>query len=99
MMFDFGVAIVGPGGAGSIIDNEEYYRVKGEWHKLSWFKIAEPGDRIVLHSGQSIVQGVGEIVEKDGSVYQYSSFFEDVDGWDLQHFCNVNWKKIELKLQ
>jgi len=96
VMFDFGVAIVGPGNVCAITQFEEQYKEIGEWPKLRWLEEIEPGDRIVMHSGQSYIQGVGEVIEKDGNIYHYSNCFEDVDGWDLQHYCHVNWEKVEL---
>lgn len=99
IMFDFGVAIVGSGNEGPITEKKDFYINNGEWPKLSWLQEIEPGDRIVLHSGQSIIQGVGEVILKDGSVYHYSDCFEDVDGWSLQHFCYVNWKVMAINLE
>lgn len=98
VMFDFGVAIVGPGDHGPVPEKKDFYIEIGQWSKFSWLYEAAPGDRVVMHSGQSYVQAVGEIVEKEGSVYQYSNCFEDIDGWDLQHFCYMSWRKVEIKL-
>ncbi len=99
VMLDFGVAIVGPGKFGSITENRENYKEKGEWAKLNWLEEIEPGDRIVMHSGQSYIQAVGEVIKKNENVYHYSNCFEDIDGWDLHHFCYVLWKKIEIEFE
>lgn len=94
VMLDFGTALVGPGRYGSIIENQHVYEEKGHWGKLAWLLEASPGDRIVLHAGKSQIQAVGEIIESNGQIYQYSPFFSDIDGWDLNHFCFVRWKLI-----
>ncbi len=99
VMLDFGVAIVGPGNEGRIEEAKELYVEKGEWTKLSWLDEICENDIIVLHRGQSFVQAIGEVISKDGSIYHYSNFFADIDGWDLQHYVNVKWKKIELQLE
>ena len=98
VMLDFGVAIVGPGDPGPINTEKQYYIENGEWPKLSWLENAEVGDRIVMHSGQSLIQAVGEIKLTNNSIYQYSNYFEDIDGLDLQHFCFVNWRDLRISL-
>src|SRR5258706_3743036 len=98
VMYDFGVAIVGPGRFGSLEQNMETYNQNGEWPKVQWLKEIRLGDRIVLHSGQFIIQAIGEVTSKDGSLYHYSNCFEDIDGWDLQHHCYVEWRIVNHQL-
>lgn len=103
VMFDFGVVIVGPGDKGSLRENIPAYRddkdMRKEWPKMMWMLEASEGDRVVLIHGQSKILAVGEVVSKDGHIIHHSQTFSDVDGWWLQHFLYVNWKKIELKLE
>ena len=97
VMYDFGVAIVGPGRFGSLDTSLESYPEK-ELNKVDWLKKVVPGDRIVLKSGRSLIQAIGEVKSINNSIYHYLNCFEDVDGWDLQHACYVNWKKINHTL-
>lgn len=99
VMLDFGVAIVGPGEPGPISIHKEHYVKMNEWSKMSWLEYIQAGDRIVMHSGQSVIQAVGEVRRANGPIYQYSNCFADVDGWDLQHFCFVDWKRINCTLE
>jgi len=99
VMLDFGVAIVGPGNPGRIEEARDFYINSGEWSKLSWLEDVKEGDIIVMRSGQSYIQAIGEVISKDGSVYHHSDCFEDIDGWDLQHYINVKWKNIELQFE
>src|SRR4051812_15154245 len=79
VMLDFGVALVGPGRYGPARENQAKYEELGEWGKIKWLLDIKVGDRIVLHSGQSLIQSVGEVVNADNKIYHYSSFFSDID--------------------
>lgn len=97
VFLNFGVASLGPGKAGPISEATiPAYKEMGEWEKIKWIVELEEGDRIVLKNGQRKVQAVGEVVKYKGSVYNFSNCFNDIDGWDLQHYVKVKWKAIEL---
>jgi len=92
VFFDFGVALVGPGDPGKHGEEptEKYYqanpKVKNWGAELA--KI-QPGHWIVIRKGRKQILGIGEVIGE----YDYSEMFEDVEGWDLQHFIKVKWFK------
>lgn len=97
VFLNFGVASVGPGKPGPFSEETiPIYEELGEWDKIKRMAEVELGDRIVLKNGQRRVQAVGVVVAYNNSVYNFSDCFNDIDGWDLQHFVKVRWKKIEL---
>lgn len=50
------------------------------------------GDLVILRLGTKTAFGIGLIVGD----YGWSDLFEDIDGWDIQHFRRVKWlKKFE----
>jgi hypothetical protein len=90
VFFDLGVALVGPGDPGREGEEKtaEYYRLHPE--AKNWgakLKKTKPGDWIILRKGRREILGIGKIA----GAYNYSSLFEDVDGWDLQHYAEVEW--------
>jgi hypothetical protein len=99
VMYDFGVACVGSGRYGHLIENISYYENDSvEWAKLKWLIDVQEGDLIVLHIGRSIIQAIGRVRKVNGSVYHHSSVLEDIDGWDLHHHCYVDWKIFDHNL-
>ena len=99
VFLDFGVACLGPGNAGPINDKSikiyADYEGEDEWGKIKPITQVQAGDRIILKKGQRRMQAVGEAIEWNGSVYNFSDCFNDLDGWDLQHFVKVKWKIIK----
>lgn len=92
----FGVACIGPGEPGPFVsENFEKYRAIEEFDKIKPILEIKEGDRIVLKNGQREIHAVGEVVSFENTIYNYSSFFDDIDGWDLHHFVKVRWKKIQ----
>lgn len=96
VFLNFGIASLGPGDPGPINDDTiPIYKEKKEYDKIYPITQVKTGDKIILRNGQRIIQAVGEVVEYNGNVYNYSNCFSDIDGWDLQHFVKIKWKKIE----
>jgi len=98
VFLNFGIASLGPGNPGPLSEKTigTYKKIK-EYDKIKWIQHVEEGDRIILRSGQRIIQAVGEVVLYNNSVYNYSNCFSDIDGWDLQHFVKVKWKQITME--
>ena len=93
--FNFGVACVGPGWQGNFIEfKNDYY--PEDLPKVEPFTRMQENDLIILKNGQFTILGVGKIEKYNNSIYNYSNVFEDIDGWDLQHFVKVKWKKIKF---
>jgi hypothetical protein len=100
VFLNFGIASLGPGNPGPLSEKTiVIYKEKKEYDKIKWIQQVEEGDRIILRSGQRIIQAVGEVVLYNNSVYNYSNCFNDVDGWDLQHFVKVKWKQISKEYE
>lgn len=91
VFFDFGVAIVGPGNNGHYLENNDKYD-EASSKKIEPLFSMKMGDRIVLRKGRQRILAVGEIKTGD---YGYSNLFSDIDGWDLQHYIEVEWRKLD----
>ena len=94
--FNYGVAFVGPGSPGKVgsTSAKEYFEKHPEekdWgSKLAKIK---KGDWVIARSGKTRILGVGEVLEG----YDHSDLFEDVEGWNLQHFIKVKWYRPNNK--
>lgn len=91
----FGVILVGPGSEGNYFSNKDAYNNLESWAYRPFISpFAEEvakGDLVVLKrpSGYNWeIIAVGEVV----SEYLFKDVFGDVDGWDLQHCRQVEWK-------
>ncbi len=92
IFFDFGVALVGPGNPGKHGEEKtrKYYSknpATNNWG--AQLAKVKKGEWVVIRKGRKQILGIGEVV----GLYDYSEMFEDVEGWDLQHFIRVNWYK------
>lgn len=92
VFFDFGVALVGPGDKGPYQENKDNYREEDK-KKIEPLLMMNPGDRIVLRSGRQYMVAVGEVVPN--GKYGHSMLFSDIDGWDLQHCIEIEWRRLE----
>lgn len=86
----YGVALVAPGNPGKEGESKtaSYYQqhpVTNNWGAI--LTSVRKGDWIIARKGRKVILAVGEVVEE----YDYSHFFADVEGWDLQHFVKVRW--------
>jgi hypothetical protein len=91
----FGVILVGPGSEGDYFSNQDAYNNTDSWACRPFIRpLAEElveGDLVVLKRPNGYkweIVAVGEIA----SDYLFMDIFSDVDGWDLQHCRQVNWK-------
>lgn len=99
VFFDYGVALVGPGDHGKhgTEETDKFYETHPEVRNWG-IELArvKKGDWMVIRKGRKQILGIGEVV----GPYDYSSMFEDIEGWDLQHFVRVDWyqpiEKIEF---
>ena len=89
VMYDFGVAIVGPGDPGSFPEHKEEYDEESRKKIQPLFRM-KCGDRIVLKNGRKQMLAVGEVIGE----YGYSRLFSDIDGWDLGHYIEVDWREL-----
>ena len=90
----YGVACIGPGNPGSEMDEKTKEFYCDHPTVRNWGSVlldVNIGDLIIARKGRKIVKGVG-IVKSE---YQYSEIFEDIQGWDLQHFVEVDWFVLE----
>lgn len=83
---DYGVALIGPGDAGSWEPGQSDGRFEGGYVRRFVTELKQ-NDVLLLRTGQSTICAVGLVV----SDYQYLPQFDDVNGWDLQHGRRVRW--------
>ena len=89
---EWDVILNGPGYAGKYPECRDQL-IKDNWssRKITdlrrFAEEMKDGDIVVLRLGTSDVLGVGLIVGE----YNWDSIFEDIDGWDLQHYRRVRW--------
>ncbi len=97
----YGVAFIGPGNIGPIdvAKNIPRYEEIGRWKDVKPILELKAGDRIILKNGRREMLAAGEVVKHEGSIYNYSHLFGDIDGWNLQHFVKVRWKKIACRYE
>ncbi len=90
VFLNFGVALVGPGDPGmeGYHSTEEFYeRHKGRRNWGAVLKQVEKGEWMIAKKGKRYIVALGQVVDE----YNYSEIFNDVEGWDLQHYIKVNW--------
>ena len=97
VFLDYGVMLIGPGDHGEYFENKDYYDDKDCYKPNDVRYFAEQvkeGDIVVLKRPSGKLWEVLAIgtVERG---YVYSSAFDDVEGWDLQHCRHVKWAKSE----
>jgi hypothetical protein len=84
-----GVALIGPGDAGQWTAERDDGEFEGGFVRRFASEIA-PGDSVILRTRISAITAVGLVVGE----YQYSNAFDDVNGWNLQHFRRVRWSRL-----
>src|SRR5438552_3570475 len=82
----YGVGLIGPGDAGpwNVERSDEDF---GGTSVRRFASLPQPGDLVLLRSGNSVVKAIGLIA----SDYEYRAQFDDVNGWDLQHARRIRW--------
>jgi hypothetical protein len=93
----YGVMLIGPGDPGEYFDNKDYYDDKDRYkpNDVRYFvEQVKEGDIVVLKRPSGKLWEVLAIGTVE-SGYVYSSAFDDVEGWDLQHCRRVKWVKSE----
>lgn len=97
--FDFGVALVGPGNPGNVDTPKAIkYYIDNPNVKNYGFILKEhvkENNWIILRKGRKNIKAVGKVISR----YKYHDIFQDVDGWDLQHYRNVEWYKPEKEIK
>jgi len=94
----FGVMLVGSGNRGDYFNNKDFYKGHRDW-RAQVVRFAEKvriGDMVIVkkpHHRQWEILAVGRITGE----YKYSELFEDVEGWDLQHWREVEWVEAPPK--
>jgi hypothetical protein len=91
----FGVILVGPGSEGDYFSNKDAYNNAASWAYRPFIapfaEAVSVGDLVVLKrpsGSQWEIMAVGEV----SSEYLHREVFGDVEGWDLQHCRQVQWK-------
>jgi len=64
-------------------------------------KEVEKGDIVLLKKGLYQIVAVGEVAERDGKHRDCGdkSWLRDIDGWDLQAYCYVDWRVPDTPIQ
>ena len=91
---DWDVILIGSGKNGPYFENKALYGKSSKFKRDGYKEFAEDikdGHIIVLHHGMSKILGVGMVVGD----YNWSKLFEDIDGWDLQHYRRVRWLPLK----
>jgi hypothetical protein len=93
----YGIMLIGSGNPGSYFGNEDYYRSRPWGAQVVRFaKYVAEDDRVILkrpHHRRKLeeekwqIQAVGYVAGD----YEYVEQFDDVEGWDLQHYRKVKW--------
>lgn len=90
LFFKHGVAVVGPGDPGEEGTEEakRYYvenPAQNNWGSV--LKKVEVDHWLIARPGTGRIAAVGRVT----GAMRYGRFFEDVEGWDLQHYVPVEW--------
>ena len=89
---DWDVILMGSGKKGPYFEKKASYdELKNRVDYKMFAEDIEDGHIIVLHRGMSEILGVGMVVGE----YKWSKLFEDIDGWDLQHYRRVRWLPLK----
>lgn len=90
VFFDLGIACLGsgdPGPWGEKMAMLHYNANKADKKKVGSLAKVEQGQWVIARKGLNEIMGVGRVTSR----IQWSSVLEDVEGWDLQHYVNVEW--------
>jgi len=89
LFLDHDIMLIGPGTLGPVTSN--LYPGRGIDSQIrSFARDPQPGDLVLLRLGHEVL-AIGVIPSGDDSKYIWSSTFDDVLGWDLQHVRRVCW--------
>lgn len=90
LFFKYGVAVVGPGDPGEEgSESAMQYYAANPTH-TNWGGVlngVKEGDWLIARPGTGRITGVGRVT----GPMRYGRFFDDVEGWDLQHYVPVEW--------
>lgn len=90
VFFDLGIACLGSGDPGPWADEKamlHYNTNKADKKKVGSLAKVKEGEWVIARKGLNTIMGVGRVTSR----IQWSSVLEDVEGWDLQHYVNVEW--------
>lgn len=90
VFFELGIACLGPGDPGPWLDPSAmtfYNADESAKYKVESLSQVEPGEWVIARKGTQTILGVGKVK----SSIKWSRILEDVDGWDLQHYVDVEW--------
>jgi hypothetical protein len=85
-----GVAMLGPGSLGRWEEGHPAYHSEPEVRRFA--QTADSRDLVVARHGVSKALAVGVLGE-----YDHCEAFDDIEGWDLQHYRRVRWLDHEGK--
>jgi len=105
IFLDFGIMAIGPGHLGNFKKNKKKYekdlkknRKRNHLSSITLIsddkRMQKDIDFVVLRAGTKKIIAIGKIK----SHYKWSEVLEDVYGWRLQHYREVDWKKVDSKL-
>lgn len=92
IFFSFGVALVGPGYPGKEGDllTEKFYSEHPQIRNWgATMRQIKRNQWLIARKGKGFIMGLGKVIEE----YDYSNIFNDIEGWDLQHYVKVKWYK------
>ncbi len=89
LFLEFGVALIGPGDAGSWSCSRLDEDFGGGFIRRFASELRN-GDVLLLRSGLKTIRAVGRVAGD----YVYLPQFDDVNGWDLQHARRVRWAEL-----
>lgn len=91
------VMLIGPGDPGKF--SEKCYRAAFKAGKVERSHVnqirafqqkTKPGDLVLLRCGHDVIR-IGKIPEEKAGGYDWGQAFNDILGWDLQHYRRVIW--------
>ena len=89
VFLQYGVGLIGPGDAGEWKPERGDDEFEGGFVRRFASEM-QMGDIVLLRTGMVKIAAVG-IVASD---YMYLNYFDDVNGWDLQHARRIRWCQL-----
>jgi len=89
VFLQYGVGLIGPGDAGEWKPERGDDEFEGGFVRRFASEM-QMGDIVLLRTGMVKIAAVGIVA----SEYMYLNYFDDVNGWDLQHARRIRWCRL-----